>query len=164
MYVIAALMKTCIFCSNRTLCSQQCLQYKKDGVIVESVPALGRQRQLELSEFKASLVYTVNSGPARVTYGKPSSQNKNKQKYWIQVDMKLTCFKIIWNAALWGGGVIKISLAAGFMWSWGGGGSRDKAAQRSVLRRLECATGRSYSTRNQQVSLQELWLPSCLCK
>lgn len=81
MYVIAALMKTCIFCSNRTLCSQQCLHCRKDGVIVESVPALGKQRQLELSECKASLVYIVSSRPVRVTYGKPSSQNKNEQKY-----------------------------------------------------------------------------------
>lgn len=81
MYVIAALMKSCIFCSNRTLCSQQCLQCRKDGVIVESVPALGKKMQLELSKFKASLVYIVSLRPVRVTYGKPSSQNKNKQKY-----------------------------------------------------------------------------------
>lgn len=40
------------------------------------LPALGRQKQMDLWELKASLVYTANSGPARVN---GRSQLKRKQ-------------------------------------------------------------------------------------
>lgn len=36
---------------------------KKNG----QIPALGRQRQLDLCEFESSLIYTESSRPARVT-------------------------------------------------------------------------------------------------
>jgi hypothetical protein len=41
------------------------------------IPALGRQRQADLCEFKASLVYTVSSRSTRATQRNPVS-NKNK--------------------------------------------------------------------------------------
>ena len=47
------------------------------------IPGLGRQRQVDFSEFKASLVYRVNSRTVRiVTQRNPalkSKANKNKQ-------------------------------------------------------------------------------------
>jgi hypothetical protein len=43
-------------------------------------PALGRQRQTYLCEFKASLVYRVNSRKAKATWRNPvSEKNKNKK-------------------------------------------------------------------------------------
>ena len=47
------------------------------------IPALGRwrQRQVDLCEFKASLVYRVSSKTVRATQRNPVSENKtNKQK------------------------------------------------------------------------------------
>ena len=44
------------------------------------VLALGRQRRVELCEFKARLVYTVSSRTARtVTHKNPVSKNKQKK-------------------------------------------------------------------------------------
>jgi hypothetical protein len=43
------------------------------------VPALLRQRQVDLYEFEASLVYRVSSRTARATQRNPVSKNKNKQ-------------------------------------------------------------------------------------
>ena len=44
------------------------------------IPALGRQRQADLSEFEASLVYRVSSRTTRtVTERNPVSKNKTKQ-------------------------------------------------------------------------------------
>ena len=40
------------------------------------IPALGRQRQANLYEFKANLVYRVNSRTTRVTQRNPSSKKK----------------------------------------------------------------------------------------
>ena len=40
------------------------------------IPALGRQRQEELCEFKASLVYKGSSRMARATQRNPVSKNK----------------------------------------------------------------------------------------
>ena len=44
------------------------------------IPALGRQRQADLCEFKASLVYIVSSRPARATQGNPVLENKKMKK------------------------------------------------------------------------------------
>ena len=46
-----------------------------------SVPALGRQRQVDLCELEASLVYKVSSRTARaVTQRNPVSKEKKKRK------------------------------------------------------------------------------------
>lgn len=42
--------------------------------------ALVRQKQEDLSQFKASLVYIGNSGTARTTQRDPISKNKNNNK------------------------------------------------------------------------------------
>ena len=45
------------------------------------IPALGRQRQVDLNEFEASLVYKASSRTARtVTHRNPLSQKQNKTK------------------------------------------------------------------------------------
>ena len=44
------------------------------------ISALRRQRQMDLREFKASLVYRVCSRTARATQRNPVSKHKNKQK------------------------------------------------------------------------------------
>ena len=45
------------------------------------IPALGRQRQVDFSEFKVSLVYKVSSRTARaVTQRNPVSKNRKRQK------------------------------------------------------------------------------------
>ena len=52
----------------------------KSGSGTSSIPALGRQRQADLSEFEASLVYRVNSRTVRAAQKNPISKNKtNKQ-------------------------------------------------------------------------------------
>lgn len=43
-------------------------------------PALGRVRQVDLCELKASQVYRVNSRTAKVTKRNPVSRNRNKTK------------------------------------------------------------------------------------
>jgi hypothetical protein len=43
------------------------------------IPALGRQRQVDHCEFKASLVYRMSSKIARVTQRNPVLKNKTKQ-------------------------------------------------------------------------------------
>ena len=45
------------------------------------IPALGRQRQVDLYEFEASLVYRVSSGTARDTHRNPVSKQTNKKKW-----------------------------------------------------------------------------------
>ena len=44
------------------------------------IPALGRQRQVDLCEFKASLVYRVVSRTARAKQRNPVSKNQKKKK------------------------------------------------------------------------------------
>ena len=44
------------------------------------IPALRRQRQVDLCELEASLVYRVSSWTARAIQRNPVSKNKNKQK------------------------------------------------------------------------------------
>ena len=44
------------------------------------IPALGRQRQVELCEFEASLVYRVSSRIARATQRNPVLRKKKKEK------------------------------------------------------------------------------------
>ena len=44
------------------------------------IPALGRQRQVDLCEFEASLVYRVSSRTARATKMSPVSINQTKTK------------------------------------------------------------------------------------
>ena len=44
------------------------------------VSALGRQRQVDLCEFKASLVYRLSSRTTRVTQKNPVLKNKNPNK------------------------------------------------------------------------------------
>ena len=46
-----------------------------------SIPALGRQRQVDLSEFKTSLVYTESSRTgSKTTQTYPALKNKNKSR------------------------------------------------------------------------------------
>ena len=46
------------------------------------IPALERQKQVDIYEFKASLVYRASSRTARaVTQRNPVSKNKTKQKF-----------------------------------------------------------------------------------
>ena len=47
---------------------------------VKLIPALGRQRQTDLCEFEASLVYTVSSRTARATQRNSVSKNKNDKQ------------------------------------------------------------------------------------
>jgi hypothetical protein len=44
------------------------------------IPACGRQRQVDLCEFGASLVYRARSRTARTMQRDPFSKNKNKNK------------------------------------------------------------------------------------
>jgi hypothetical protein len=44
------------------------------------IPALGRQRQVDLYEFKASLVCRLSSRSARATQRNPVSTNKQQQQ------------------------------------------------------------------------------------
>jgi hypothetical protein len=44
------------------------------------IPALRRQRQADLYEFKASLVYRVSSRTARTSQRNPVSEKKKKKK------------------------------------------------------------------------------------
>jgi Sec-independent protein translocase protein TatA len=44
------------------------------------IPALGRQRQAWISEFKASLIYRVSSRTARATQRNPVSKNQNQNQ------------------------------------------------------------------------------------
>ena len=44
------------------------------------IPAHGRQKQADLCERKASLVYRVSFRTARATQRKPVLKNKNRQK------------------------------------------------------------------------------------
>ena len=53
------------------------------------IPALGRQRQVNLCEFEANLVYRVSSRTARsVTHRNPVSKNQKRKKIFIK---DLTC-------------------------------------------------------------------------
>ena len=44
------------------------------------IPTFGRQRQADLSEFEASLVYRVSSRTSRAIQRNPVSKNKTKNK------------------------------------------------------------------------------------
>jgi hypothetical protein len=44
------------------------------------IPALGRQRQADFSEFKASLIYKVSSRTAKAIQRNPVSKNNNNNK------------------------------------------------------------------------------------
>jgi hypothetical protein len=44
------------------------------------IPVLGRQRQVDLSEFQASLVYRASSRIARATWRNCLKKNQNKTK------------------------------------------------------------------------------------
>jgi hypothetical protein len=44
------------------------------------IPELGRQKQVDLYEFKANLVYTVSSRTARGTQRNPTLKNNNNQR------------------------------------------------------------------------------------
>jgi hypothetical protein len=44
------------------------------------IPALRRQREVDISEFEASLVYRVSSRTARATQRNPVSKKKQKKK------------------------------------------------------------------------------------
>jgi hypothetical protein len=59
------------------------------------IPALGRQRQAGVSEFKTSLVYRVSSRTARAIQRNPVSKKQNKtKKYILLVDCWLTLLLI----------------------------------------------------------------------
>jgi hypothetical protein len=53
-----------------------------------SMTALGRQRQVDLCEFKASLVYRVSSRTARETLYQNKQTDKQKQKENKQTNKK----------------------------------------------------------------------------
>ena len=57
------------------------------------IPALGRQRQADLYDFKASLVYRASSRTARDTQRNPVS-NKTKQKKEGQTEKKQTDYTL----------------------------------------------------------------------
>ena len=42
------------------------------------IPTLGRQRQVDLCEFKASLIYRASSRTGRATQRNPASKSQNK--------------------------------------------------------------------------------------
>ena len=44
------------------------------------IPALGRQRQVDLSELEASLVYKASSRTARATHRNRVSENRKQNK------------------------------------------------------------------------------------
>jgi hypothetical protein len=50
------------------------------------IPVLGRQRQLDLYEFKANLVYRASSRTARAIQRNIVSKNKTKQNKTKQMD------------------------------------------------------------------------------
>jgi hypothetical protein len=49
------------------------------------VPALGRQRQVDIHAFKPSLVYRVSSRTARATQRNPVSINQKMKLSWDQM-------------------------------------------------------------------------------
>ena len=57
--------------------------FLKEGIwawwLTPLIPALGRQRQADLYEFQASLVYTVNSRLHSVYIEKPCLEKENKR-------------------------------------------------------------------------------------
>ena len=53
--------------------------------------ALGRQRQADLCEFKASLVYRVSSRSARATQGDLFQKQTNKHKLKISLKQRNQC-------------------------------------------------------------------------
>ena len=56
-------------------------QYSEPGVVAQaSIPAFRRQRQVDLCELDASLVYRVSSKIARATGRKLASKKQNKTK------------------------------------------------------------------------------------
>ena len=46
------------------------------------IPVLGRQRQEDLYEFKACLIYTMSSRTARAMQRNPVLKKKKKEKEW----------------------------------------------------------------------------------
>ena len=54
------------------------------------IPALRRQRQEDLCEFKASLFYRVSSRPARTTQTNPVSKQKQTNRTTITTKNKQT--------------------------------------------------------------------------
>ena len=52
------------------------------------IPALGKQRQAELSEFKVRLVYIMSSSLARITQRNPVLKNKimgaGEMAHWVR--------------------------------------------------------------------------------
>jgi hypothetical protein len=55
------------------------------------IPALGRQRQVDLSEFRDSLVYQVSSRTARATQRNPVSKNLKKKKNYFTLKSMCVC-------------------------------------------------------------------------
>ena len=53
-------------------------------VILPSIPVLGEQRQVNLCEFKASLIYTMSSWPARAVELRPCPKTYTKPKALLQ--------------------------------------------------------------------------------
>jgi hypothetical protein len=54
---------------------------------VPLIPVLRRQRQMDVCEFKASLVYRVSSRIARAIQRNPILKTKNKQKTSKQISL-----------------------------------------------------------------------------
>jgi 3-polyprenyl-4-hydroxybenzoate decarboxylase len=57
------------------------------------IPAFRRQRQVDLCEFQASLIYTVNSRTARAIQRNPVSKKKKKERKKERKKQFLKCKK-----------------------------------------------------------------------
>ena len=73
-------LKTKVCSKNKLLCNinDKCY-FLAGGWCTPLIPALRSQRQVDLSEFKASLVYRVNSRTAKATQRNPISKTKQKE-------------------------------------------------------------------------------------
>ena len=61
------------------------------------IPALGRQRQADLCEFKASLVYRVSFSTCSIATEKNLSQNKTKQTNKQRAEWPITRHEGVWQ-------------------------------------------------------------------
>ena len=66
--------------------------------VAHVIPAFRRQRQADLCEFKANLVYIENFRTVRATQNDPVSKKKGLQRYYFR--LKLVCSPIIMKCSL----------------------------------------------------------------
>ena len=60
------------------------------------IPALGRQRQADLCEFRVSLLYGVSSRTAKVTQRNPVSRNQRGEKKRRSTFTCIDWYNIVW--------------------------------------------------------------------